>query len=92
MDLQAFFGMDGREEQLVHRKPFIDRVSGFGLAAAYDPEAGCFRFFERVDGSPEELFQKATMKNDLNAHIRRAFAPVNDLRAQRIMQTQIHPV
>jgi hypothetical protein len=48
--------MDGRKEQLVHRKPFIDHVSGFGLAAAYDPEAGCFRFFERVDGSPEELF------------------------------------
>ncbi len=84
--------MNGREEQLVHRKAFIDSASGRGLPAANDTKAGCFRFFERVDGTTEELLQKAAMKNDLDAHVRRTFAPVNDLRAQRIMQTQIHLV
>jgi hypothetical protein len=56
-------------------------VSGFGLSAAYDTKAGSFRFSERVYGTTEELLQKATMKNDLDAHIRCAFAPMNDLRA-----------
>ena len=84
--------MNGREEELVYLFPFVECVSGFGLRATNDPKTRGFRFFEGVLDTANKRLYKTAVKNYLNAPIRRAFAPMNNLRSQGIMQTQVHLV
>ena len=82
-----FMWMNRREEELVNLMVFIGGVSAFGLLATDDPKSTFFGFFKRVHMVLKTVNESAS-EDDFDAHRRRSFAPMHNLRAQGIFETE----
>ena len=79
--------MNRREKELEDTMTFVDGVSAFGLPATDDPVSAFFRFGERVQ-TPCCNKKVIGVEDDLDAHVRVAFAPMDDLCAKFILENE----
>ena len=87
----SLFRVNRREVELVHTVIFMEHVSLFCLRSADDPETAFFGFGQGVESSGRHT-KRVHIINDLDGHARRAFAAMDDLRAECIFQAEVEMI
>lgn len=88
-NLTTFFRVYRREKKLVHVFSMVGLVTSFVLQAADNPIAAGLRLLEGIE-TAVQVFDKGVVEDDLDAVGGGTAATVNHLRAQGVMEAEVH--
>ena len=80
--------MNRRKEELVHLMTFVRSMFTIRLLSANDPETACFCFTEGIESACRDD-RDGCFEDDFYAHRGIALAAMHDLRAERLVNSQV---
>lgn len=88
-NLTTFFRVYRREKKLVHVFSMVGLMTFFVLQTADNPIAAGLRLLEGIE-TAVQVFDKGVVEDDLDAVGGGTAATVNHLRAQGVMEAEVH--